>query len=104
MSKAFPIDEIIAYENDELEEEQEAFLMQKLINSGAAWGLQGSYGRTAMEAIRSGVCMLGLTGHKDSYGNYVPGRDEVEPGTKGSAAFVEAHRGKKWAKNIGKIK
>ena len=62
---------------------------QKLINSGQAWYLEGSIGREAMNLINNGYCYLGLTGHKDFYGNYVPGRYEVKPGTKGSIEFVK---------------
>ena len=61
---------------------------QKLINSGLAWKLEGSTGRFAMDLIRNGYCYLGVKGHKDYYGNYVPSRFEVETGTKGSLQFV----------------
>jgi len=61
---------------------------QKLINSGLAWKLEGSIGRFAMDLIRNGYCYLGVKGHKDYYGNYVPSRFEVETGTKGSLQFV----------------
>jgi len=33
--------------------------MQRAINSGVAWKMQGSYGRAAMDALESGACMLG---------------------------------------------
>ena len=62
---------------------------QDLINSGDAWRLEGSVGRTAMGLIESGQCMLGETGHSDFYGNYVPSRFEVKAGTKGSPEYVE---------------
>jgi len=62
---------------------------QKLINSGQAWTLEGSVGRYAMDLINNGYCYLGLKGHKDYWGNYVPGRYEVKPGTKGSILFVK---------------
>jgi hypothetical protein len=64
---------------------------QSLINSGTAWRLEGHVGRTAMYLIEDGLCALGPEGHRDYYGTYVPGRDEVEPGTKGSVEYVEAH-------------
>jgi hypothetical protein len=32
---------------------------------------------------------LGLKGHRDYYGNYVPSRFEVQKGTKGSIEFVK---------------
>lgn len=63
---------------------------QELINTGQAWQLEGAVGRAAMSLIESGKCVLGETGHRDHWGNYVPGRDEVEPGTKGSIEYQEA--------------
>jgi hypothetical protein len=64
--------------------------LQELINSGAAWCLEGSVGRAAMDAINAGACMLGETGHRDYWGNYVPSRHEVQAGTKGSREYCEA--------------
>jgi len=69
--------------------------VQRAINGGM-WGLQGSYGRTMMEAIESGRCLLGKTGARDYYGNYIPSRDEVKEGTKGSISYVEAEMGGDW--------
>jgi len=62
---------------------------QKLINSGMAWKLEGSVGRFAMNLIENGYCSLGVKGHRDYYGNYVPSRYEVQKGTKGSIQFVK---------------
>jgi hypothetical protein len=63
--------------------------LQELINSGLAWKLEGSVGRAAMAAIEDGVCILGEVGHRDYWGNYVPSRHEVAPGTKGSVEYAE---------------
>ncbi len=63
--------------------------MQELINSGMAWRLEGSVGREAMSLIENGECMLGEEGHRDFWGNYVPSRHEVQPGTKGSPEYCE---------------
>lgn len=65
---------------------------QALIDSGQAWRLEGSVGRTAMALIEAGQCVLGEVGHRDYWGNYVPSRYEVEPGTKGSIDYA-AERG-----------
>ena len=65
---------------------------QELIDTGQAWKLEGSVGRTAMDLIENGYCTLGPVGHRDYYGNYVPARDEVEPGTKGSVEYAEKMR------------
>jgi hypothetical protein len=49
-------DLIIAYENGKLDAEQTAELFQRLIDSGLAWRLQGSYERMANHLIREGLC------------------------------------------------
>ena len=50
------VDEIVAYENDELELDEIVDLFQGLIDSGVAWRLQGHYGRTAKTLIETGWC------------------------------------------------
>ncbi len=69
--------------------------IQRAINSGM-WGLQGSYGRTMMEAISSGRCLLGPNRARDYYGNVIPSRDDVKEGTKGSISYVEEAMGGDW--------
>ena len=64
--------------------------LQGLIDSGMAWRLEGSVGRAAMDAIENGACILGEVGHRDYWGNYIPSRHEVEPGTKGSIEYALA--------------
>jgi hypothetical protein len=77
--------------------------IQKAINGGA-WALQGSYGRTMMEAINGGYCMLGHNEARDYWGNRIPGRDQVQAGTKGSFDFVAQESGEDWAINISEVK
>lgn len=64
--------------------------LQGLINSGMAWKLEGSVGRACMAAIEAGACILGPKGFNDAYGNYVPSRYEVKPGTKGSVVYKKS--------------
>lgn len=71
----------------------DALAMQELINAGTCWRMEGSTGRAAMAMIDSGQCVLGETGRLDFYGNYVPSRDEVKPGTKGSVEYAAHRRG-----------
>jgi hypothetical protein len=73
--------------------------LQALIDSGAAWKLEGSVGRAAMEAIEEGHCILGPEGHYDTYGGYVPSRDEVKPGTPGSVEYRD-EKVQELAKNV----
>jgi hypothetical protein len=76
-----------------LDEDDNVRLFQDLIDTGMAWRLEGAVGREAMRLIDAGQCTLGDVGHRDYYGNYVPSKTEVQSGTKGSDAFVAAHRG-----------
>lgn len=49
------IDQIIAYEQGDLDEQDTIGLFQSLVNSGLAWQLQGSYGRTAQSLLDAGL-------------------------------------------------
>ena len=68
--------------------------LQNNINTGLAWKLEGSSGRSAMYAIETGMCMLPKESHRDYYGNKIPSRDELRKGSKGTyqncAKFWEA--------------
>lgn len=86
------VDQIVEYEQGELDDEATVELFQSLIDSGQVWRLQGHYGRTAMDLIESGFCTLGPERATDAYGSPIPSRDEVEPGTPGSPEFVAARR------------
>lgn len=46
---------ICAYESGELDDEGIVELFQHLVNTGLAWQLQGSYGRTAVAMIKAGA-------------------------------------------------
>ena len=97
------VDEIIAFEQGDLSKQGEAKFLQKIINDGSVWSLQGTYGRHAMAAIEQGLCILGNQGFRDSYGNYVPSRNEVKGGEKGSISFSALHHGQAWADLIANI-
>lgn len=74
-------------------EEETVECIQGLINSGLAWRLEGSVGRLAMSYLEAGLCELGETSHYDAYGNRVPSKYEVKPGTKGSPLSTRKEKG-----------
>jgi hypothetical protein len=47
---------IIAFEEGELDFDEQVELFQELIDTGLAWKLQGIYGRTASALIEAGYC------------------------------------------------
>ena len=90
------LNDVNTIESDEEVSELDFYLaVQRAINSGM-WGLQGSYGRTMMDAINSGRCLLGPNAARDAYGSVIPSRDDVKEGTKGTISFVEAAMGGDW--------
>jgi hypothetical protein len=93
----FDLNDIEVIEGDAEVSELEYYAsIQRAINSGTAWSFQGSYGRAMMDAIESGYCLLGKAGARDYYGNYIPSRDEVMEGTKGSISYVQDRMGEDW--------
>ena len=63
-------------------------MIQRLVNTGMAWRLEGSIGRECTRAIEAGRVMLGTEAIRDYYGNVVPSRYDVMAGTKGSFDYV----------------
>jgi len=59
-------------------------VLQSLIDSGQAWVLEGSVGRAASDALKSGVCFLPTQCSRDFWGNLIPARQLLQPGSKGT--------------------
>jgi hypothetical protein len=64
------IDQVIAYEEGMLSEVDEIKLFSELVKTGAAWSLQGFYGRNAMNLINHGIL--------DRSGNILVDLNEIE--------------------------
>lgn len=94
-------DDVMLIEDGEAEPLDYYAAIQRQINAGC-WSLQGSHGRTMMDAITAGKCLCGTSAARDYWGNKIPSRDEVEAGTKGSYKFVVKQSGAKWAKAMQK--
>jgi len=65
---------------------------QELIDSGQAWLMEGHIGRQCMAAIENGYAVLGPTAQRDYWGNRIPARTEVQPGTLGSIEYANKLR------------
>lgn len=52
------IDQLIAFENGDLDQDDTVEFIQDGINRGWVWQLQGFYGRTAQRLIDAGYCTV----------------------------------------------
>ena len=77
--------------------------MQRMINDGSAWKMEGAFGRQAMQLLESGACMLPKSFKNDYYGNRIPSRDVLQAGSKGtyknSLHFWEGVENGEWNAN-----
>jgi hypothetical protein len=74
-----------------LQKEHGIYALQVMIFTGDVWKFEGSMGRAAMEALERGLCMLPKKQTRDYYGNIIPGRNDIKPGSKGSFKRCEQY-------------
>lgn len=61
-------DTMMAYEQDGLSEDEMVEFFQQLVDTGMAWKLQGSYGRSATALIEAGLVIVpGSTDEEAEY-------------------------------------
>ena len=77
--------------------------LQRQINNGQVWFMQGSCGRAAMDAINAGRCLCGHYSNRDYWGGVVPSRKVLQPGTKGTYDYVRERQGLDWAERMAAI-
>jgi len=100
---AFTVDDLMALEDGDGDEQTILDALQRGINDGTVWRLSGSAGRSAMAALASGAVMLGPREVRDAYGTPVPSRDQVKPGTKGSFDLVVQTFGREYAERLASL-
>ena len=97
------VDDVMIVEGEQDADEQErAFAIQRLINNGC-WKFQGSIGREMMRHIEAGRCMLGKNASTDYWGNRVPSRDDIKPGCMGTRSYVAERMGEKYAEELSNV-
>lgn len=97
------LDAIMVVEDCEAEPLEYYANLQALINDGAAWRLQGFFGRTMAAAIEDGHCLLGTASQRDTYGNRIPARHEIVAGAAGTIEYVAAKQSSDWASAMANI-
>jgi len=67
-----------------LQKQYGVYDMQLAIIDGSIWSMEGTMGRSAMDALETGACYLGDVHTFDYWGNRIPAISEVEEGSVGS--------------------
>ena len=72
------LDDVIAWENGKMSDEQERKFFQKIVNTGEVWHLQGIYGRRAYDLMNSGEIDYPKKKTYDAYGNPIPTQADIK--------------------------
>ena len=82
--------------------EKQALDVQRQINDGTIWR-EDATSRLALQFLEQGLCLLPEKPYRDNYGNKVPSRGSLKPGTIGTWSYVVARRGRSWADKLTSI-
>jgi hypothetical protein len=78
--------------------------IQKLINSGRGWSMEGAVGWAISAALHGGYVLLAREIGRDYYGNLILTRQDQIPGKPGSYSYVKKCHGERWANSMRRIK
>lgn len=78
-------------------------MIQRLVNTGMAWRLEGAIGRACMAALKAGYIMCGTEAKRDYYGNVVPSRYDLQAGTFGTLDYVAEAMGMEHAQAMADV-
>ena len=65
--------------------------------------MPGEIGRAAMAAIKSGRCICALEPRFDYWGNLLPSRSMLKPGSHGTKEYSAAKISPEWAEAIARV-
>lgn len=82
------LNDVLTIEGEIEADELEQFAAIQRAIDGGTWGLQGSFGRTMMDAIQSGRCMLGRRPAHDYWGSSGLSPCPARPATRGPAMSI----------------
>ena len=72
--------------------------LQRLVDTGQAWQMEGSTGRLCMSLLKVGALFLPRKDFRDYYGNIVPSRTKLKAGTTGTLELsIEYYTNKLYA-------
>ena len=79
------------------------FELQAMVNNGTAWRMEGAIGRESMRLLECGRLILGTKRITDYWGNIIPSRYDVKPGTKGSFDLAVEQHGMEYAQSLADV-
>lgn len=91
---------IVSGQEGEVERSTYYGALQRLINNGQIWQMEGYLCRAAMYAIEDGLVMTGQQDHRDHWGNLIPARGKLRDGSRGTYGYVVRMHGQDHADEL----